>query len=127
MHDYIKPHVHDGNELLITEGRHPVVERHLGHVFVPNDVVLNASTHQVIILTGPNMGGKSTYLRQVALTVLMAQVGSFVPANRAKVPITGSTVMTQAPLMSCRRVICWPSCRWSWPCSVPGPRCPPDH
>ena len=88
VHDYIKPHVHDGNELLITEGRHPVVERHLGHVFVPNDVVLNASTHQVIILTGPNMGGKSTYLRQVALTVLMAQVGSFVPANRAKVPIT---------------------------------------
>ena len=88
VHDYIKPHVHDGDELLITEGRHPVVERHVGHVFVPNDVTLNASTHQVIILTGPNMGGKSTYLRQVALTVLLAQIGSFVPANRAKVPIT---------------------------------------
>jgi DNA mismatch repair protein MutS len=87
VHDYIKPHVHDGDELLITEGRHPIVERHVGHVFVPNDVTLNASTHQVIILTGPNMGGKSTYLRQVALTVLMAQVGSFVPANRAKVPM----------------------------------------
>jgi len=81
VHDYIKPHVHDGDELLITEGRHPIVERHVGHVFVPNDVTLNASTHQVIILTGPNMGGKSTYLRQVALTVLMAQVGSFVPAK----------------------------------------------
>ena len=88
VHDYTKPHVHDGDELLITEGRHPVVERHVGHVFVPNDVTLNGSTHQVIILTGPNMGGKSTYLRQVALTVLLAQVGSFVPANRAKVPIT---------------------------------------
>ena len=88
VYDYTKPHVHDGDELLIIEGRHPVVERHVGHAFVPNDVTLNASTHQVIILTGPNMGGKSTYLRQVALTVLLAQIGSFVPANRAKVPIT---------------------------------------
>ena len=88
VHDYIKPHVHDGDELLISEGRHPVVERRVDQVFVPNDVQLNASTHQVIILTGPNMGGKSTYLRQVALTVLMAQIGSFVPAKRAKVPIT---------------------------------------
>ena len=88
VHDYTKPRVHDGDELLISEGRHPVVERHVDHVFVPNDVTLNAATHQVIILTGPNMGGKSTYLRQVALTVLMAQVGSFVPANRAKVPMT---------------------------------------
>ena len=87
VHDYIKPHVHDGDELLITEGRHPVVEHHVGQVFVPNDVTLNAATHQVIILTGPNMGGKSTYLRQVALIVLMAQAGSFVPANRAKVPM----------------------------------------
>ena len=88
LHDYIKPHVHDGDELRITEGRHPVVERHVGHLFVPNDVTLNADTHQVIILTGPNMGGKSTYLRQVALTVLMAQAGSFVPANHAKIPMT---------------------------------------
>ena len=86
--DYIKPHVHEGDELLVTEGRHPVVERHAGHTFVPNDVLLNATTHQVIILTGPNMGGKSTYLRQVALIVLLAQIGSFVPANRAKVPIS---------------------------------------
>ncbi len=87
VHDYTKPHVHDGDELLITEGRHPVVERRVGHAFVPNDVTLNASTHQVIILTGPNMGGKSTYLRQVALTALLAQIGSFVPAKRAKMPI----------------------------------------
>ena len=88
LHDYTKPHVHDGDELQIFEGRHPVVERRVGHAFVPNDVTLNASTHQVIILTGPNMGGKSTYLRQAALTVLLAQIGSFVPATRAKVPIT---------------------------------------
>ncbi len=88
VHDYTKPHVHDGDELLIAEGRHPIVERHVGHAFVPNDATLNASTHQVIILTGPNMGGKSTYLRQIALTVLLAQIGSFVPASRAKVPIT---------------------------------------
>ena len=87
VHDYTKPHVHDGDELLITEGRHPVVERQVPHAFVPNDVTLNASTHQVIILTGPNMGGKSTYLRQVALTALLAQIGSFVPAKRAKMPI----------------------------------------
>jgi DNA mismatch repair protein MutS len=87
VHDYTKPHVHDGDELLVTEGRHPVVERQVGHAFVPNDVTLNASTHQVIILTGPNMGGKSTYLRQVALTSLLAQIGSFVPSKRAKLPI----------------------------------------
>ena len=88
VYDYTKPHVHDGDELLITEGRHPVVERQAAHAFVPNDVTLNATTHQVILLTGPNMGGKSTYLRQTALIVLMAQIGSFVPANRAKVPMT---------------------------------------
>lgn len=87
LRDYTKPHVHAGNELLITEGRHPVVERHVGHTFVPNDVRLNDSTHQVIILTGPNMGGKSTYLRQAALVVVLAQIGSFVPADRAKLPI----------------------------------------
>ena len=88
VYDYTKPHVHDGDELLITEGRHPVVERQADHAFVPNDVALNATTHQVILLTGPNMGGKSTYLRQTALIVLLAQIGSFVPANRAKIPIT---------------------------------------
>ena len=88
VNDYIKPHVHDGDELVIVEGRHPVVERHVGHAFVPNDATLNGSTHQVIILTGPNMGGKSTYLRQTALIVLLAHIGSFVPANRAKLPIT---------------------------------------
>ena len=86
--DYIKPHVHGGDELTIVEGRHPVVERRVESAFVPNDVNLNGTTHQVIILTGPNMGGKSTYLRQTALIVLLAHIGSFVPANRAKVPMT---------------------------------------
>jgi DNA mismatch repair protein MutS len=85
--NYIKPHVHEGDELVVVDGRHPVVERHTRDAFVPNDVTLNHSTHQLIVLTGPNMGGKSTYLRQTALLCLMAQVGSFVPARTAKVPI----------------------------------------
>ena len=88
LNDYTKPQLHDGDELSIVEGRHPVVERHTGRGYVPNDVTLNGTTHQVIILTGPNMGGKSTYLRQTALIVLLAQIGSFVPADRAKVPMT---------------------------------------
>ena len=69
--------------------RHPVVERRTasGDAFVPNDITLNAGTCQLIILTGPNMGGKSTYLRQTALLCLMAQAGSFVPARSAKVPL----------------------------------------
>jgi DNA mismatch repair protein MutS len=88
INDHTKPQVHDGDELLIIEGRHPIVERHARHSFVPNDVMLNGTTHQVIILTGPNMGGKSTYLRQVALIIILAQIGAFVPAKSAKVPMT---------------------------------------
>ena len=83
--NYTKPHVHDGDEILAVDVRHPVVERLAGGTFVPNDVQLNATTHQLVILTGPNMGGKSTYLRQVALLCLLAQTGSFVPAREAKV------------------------------------------
>jgi DNA mismatch repair protein MutS len=79
---YTRPRVDDSLRLEIREGRHPVVERLLtGDRFVPNDCLLNAGEEQILILTGPNMGGKSTYLRQVALTVLMAQAGSFVPAS----------------------------------------------
>jgi DNA mismatch repair protein MutS len=85
--NYTKPHVHEGDELLVTDGRHPVVERFASETFVPNDVTLNGSTHQLVVLTGPNMGGKSTYLRQTALTCLLAQAGSFVPASAAKVPL----------------------------------------
>ena len=85
--NYIKPHVHDGDELAVVDGRHPVVERRCNGAFVPNDVALDSTARQLVILTGPNMGGKSTYLRQTALICLMAQIGSFVPASRAKTPI----------------------------------------
>jgi len=88
VNNYTKPQVHDGDELLVIDGRHPVVERRTSaDAFVPNDITLNGTTCQLIILTGPNMGGKSTYLRQTALICLMAQAGSFVPAREAKVPI----------------------------------------
>jgi DNA mismatch repair protein MutS len=83
--NYIKPHVHDGDELSIADGRHPVVERRCSGAFVPNDVALDGTTSQLMILTGPNMGGKSTFLRQTALICVMAQAGSFVPAARAKI------------------------------------------
>ena len=72
--------------MLVVDGRHPVVERHVRDAFVPNDVTLNGTTHQLVVLTGPNMGGKSTYLRQTALMCLLAQAGSFVPARSAKLP-----------------------------------------
>lgn len=86
--NYVKPEVHGGSEINIKEGRHPVVEKVLGSTpFVPNDAVLNDSDDRVIIITGPNMAGKSTYLRQVALIVLMAQMGSFVPASKAIIGI----------------------------------------
>jgi DNA mismatch repair protein MutS len=88
--NYIKPHMHDGDELAVVDARHPVVERRTsaaGEPFVPNDIALNASTCQLVILTGPNMGGKSTYLRQTALISVMAQAGSFVPAREAKLAI----------------------------------------
>ena len=85
--NYIKPQVHDGDEFLVTDGRHPVVERYASGAFVPNDIDLNGTSRQLVILTGPNMGGKSTYLRQTALIPLLAQIGSFVPAKDAKVPI----------------------------------------
>ncbi len=69
VNNYIKPHVHDGDEMTVADARHPVVERRIpgGEPFVPNDVALNGTTAQLVILTGPNMGGKSTYLRQTAL------------------------------------------------------------
>jgi DNA mismatch repair protein MutS len=85
--NYTKPLMHAGDELVATDARHPVVERHVADAFVPNDVTLDAASRQLIVLTGPNMGGKSTYLRQVALLCLMAQAGSFVPARSAKLPI----------------------------------------
>ncbi|NLY55737.1 MAG: DNA mismatch repair protein MutS [Firmicutes bacterium] len=85
--NYVRPVVDDGYELKIIDGRHPVVEQltPMG-AFVPNDAVLDEANF-VVLLTGPNMAGKSTYLRQVALIVLMAQIGSFVPAAEAKIGV----------------------------------------
>lgn len=83
---YVKPIVNEGDGVVIKDGRHPVLERLLpeGEQYVPNDCVLNQS-ERVLIVTGPNMAGKSSYLRQVGLIVLLAQVGSFVPASRAEI------------------------------------------
>ena len=85
---YCRPQMTLGSEIRITDGRHPVVEQMLNDsLFVPNDTDLGASDNQVAIITGPNMAGKSTYMRQVALIVLMAQMGSFVPARSARLGI----------------------------------------
>ena len=86
--DYVAPEIDDGSVLEIDDGRHPVVEQLLqGEPFVPNDTGLDSRTKQIALITGPNMAGKSTYLRQVGLIVLMAQVGSFVPARSARIGI----------------------------------------
>ena len=85
--DYARPVLNDGDALEIESGRHPVVELAQHERFVPNDSFLDSAERQIAVLTGPNMAGKSTYLRQVALIVLMAQVGSFVPAARASIGI----------------------------------------
>ncbi len=83
---YRRPSLNDGPSIVIRAGRHPVVEQlRPSEVFVPNDVVCDAEENQLLIITGPNMAGKSTYLRQVALIVLLAQMGSFVPAESASI------------------------------------------
>ena len=88
QNNYIRPVVEDSAEVLITNGRHPVVEKVLEEGrFVENDTFLNQDDHQLLIITGPNMAGKSTYLRQVALIVLMAQTGCFVPATSARIGV----------------------------------------
>ena len=86
---YVRPDVNRSSLLSITGGRHPVIERLLppGESYTPNDVTLDTGTEQIIILTGPNMSGKSSYLRQVGLIVLLAQIGSFVPATAASIGI----------------------------------------
>jgi DNA mismatch repair protein MutS len=88
QYGYCRPVVDSSDEIVIRDGRHPVVERMLPDgAFVPNDTHLSSSGAQVIVLTGPNMAGKSTYLRQVALIVLMAQMGCFVPAAEARIGV----------------------------------------
>lgn len=86
--DYVKPNITDGKQINILEGRHPVVEKMIkGSDFIPNDCKLNDSDQRTIILTGPNMAGKSTYMRQVALITYLAHIGSFVPAKSADICI----------------------------------------
>jgi DNA mismatch repair protein MutS len=86
--NYCRPKLDDTNDVEIVDGRHPVIEQQdlsgVADRFVPNDLYLNGTTHAVLVITGPNMGGKSTYLRQAALIVLMAQMGSYVPARSAR-------------------------------------------
>jgi DNA mismatch repair protein MutS len=84
---YVRPHLNDSKRLDIRDGRHPVIEKQLplGEYYVPNDLLLDTEDQQIIILTGPNMSGKSALLRQTALIVLMAQMGCFVPAKEAKI------------------------------------------
>ncbi|MCL1982231.1 MAG: DNA mismatch repair protein MutS, partial [Clostridiales bacterium] len=85
---YVKPHVHDGREIIIRAGRHPVIEQTIKNaVFVPNDAYINGSDASMLLITGPNMSGKSTYMRQTALIVLMAQSGCFVPCESASIGI----------------------------------------
>jgi len=84
---YILPVMQDGDEVEIVHGRHPVIEVFNEEPFVPNSVYLNNSTDRLLIITGPNMGGKSTVLRQTALICILAQMGSFVPAEKARLPL----------------------------------------
>jgi DNA mismatch repair protein MutS len=84
---FVRPVMHDADELEIVQGRHPVIEVFSDEPFVPNSIYLNNSTDRLLIITGPNMGGKSTVLRQTALICILAQMGCFVPAERARLPL----------------------------------------
>ena len=88
QNNYVKPKINNSGSILVKNGRHPVVERMISHdMFVANDTLLDNKNNRVSIITGPNMAGKSTYMRQTALIVLMAQIGSFVPADSAEIGI----------------------------------------
>jgi len=85
QHSYKRPRVNEEERIKIVEGRHPVIEVTNDEPFIPNDTLLDREANQILIVTGPNMGGKSTYLRQVALICILAQMGSFVPASEAEI------------------------------------------
>jgi DNA mismatch repair protein MutS len=83
---YVRPDLNRENAITIKDGRHPIIEKYLkDELFVPNDTTLNHTDHEVLVITGPNMAGKSTYMRQVAVLVLMTQAGSFIPARSASI------------------------------------------
>ncbi|MBC7911556.1 MAG: DNA mismatch repair protein MutS, partial [Pyrinomonadaceae bacterium] len=84
---FVRPELHVGDEIEIVDGRHPMIEAFNDEPFIPNDLFMNNSTDRFLIITGPNMGGKSSFLRQTALIHILAQVGSFVPAKSARLPI----------------------------------------
>jgi len=84
--NYVRPQLHERDEMEIRAGRHPVIET-LGERFVPNDLFINNTTDRLLIITGPNMGGKSVYLKQAALIIILAQMGSFVPATSARLAL----------------------------------------
>ena len=84
---FVRPMMHDGDEVEIVQGRHPMIEVFSEDPFVPNSVYLNNSTDRLLVITGPNMGGKSTVLRQTAIICILAQMGSFVPAEKARLPL----------------------------------------
>jgi DNA mismatch repair protein MutS len=94
-YDYVRPIVSDSDTIEIADGRHPVIERLISiqeiaamdEKFIPNNTLLDASSNRLLVITGPNMAGKSTYMRQVALIILMAQIGSFVPASNARIGV----------------------------------------
>lgn len=87
LHNYVEPQINSQDIIKIVQGRHPVIEKNIADQFVPNDVLLDNEENQTLVITGPNMAGKSTYLRQTALIVIMAQIGSFVPAQEATIGI----------------------------------------
>ncbi len=85
--NYCKPELGDFDDIKIIDGRHPVVERNMSEPFIPNDAFLDTSNNNLLIITGPNMSGKSTYIRMVALNTLLAHTGSFIPASRARISL----------------------------------------
>src|SRR5690606_38880119 len=90
QYNYVAPELNEGKKFFVKDARHPVIERNLptGEPYIANDILLDPDDQQIIILTGPNMSGKSAILRQTALITIMAHMGSFVPASAATIPIT---------------------------------------
>ena len=84
--NYVRPKLTEKKDICIIENRHPVIEKVINGEYVPNDIIMDENTN-ILLITGPNMAGKSTYMRQLAITVIMAQIGCFVPASSAKMPI----------------------------------------